>query len=68
MRTSEKTPDVRSVVTDHLRYQFQEQAAWRFYGEFCEMTEVMFNQEEQCKDVHTFCIGDINNNYFIEKE
>ena len=68
MRTSEKTPDVRSVVTDHLRYQFQEEAAWRFYGEFCEMTEVMFNQEEQCKDVHSFCIGDINNNYFIEKE
>jgi hypothetical protein len=45
MRTSEKTPDVRSVVTDHLRYQFQEQAAWRFYGEFCEMTEVMFIME-----------------------
>lgn len=68
MRTSSKTPDMRSVVTDRLRYQFQEEAAWRFYGEFCEMTEVMFNQEEQCKDVHTFAIGDINNNYFIEKE
>lgn len=68
MRTSEKTPNVRAVVTDHLRYQFQEEAAWRFYGEFCEMTEVMFNQEEQCKDVHSFSIGDINNNYFIEKE
>lgn len=62
------TPEIRSVTTDHLRYQFDEKTAWQCYSEFCNMTELLFNREDQTATEHTFSIGDVNNNYFIEKE
>ena len=39
LRTTAAKPDERSVMTDHLRYGFEEEQGWKFYRNMCELTE-----------------------------
>lgn len=70
----ERVELMRSVTTSHAvnvvssDYTLSEENGFRLYRNFCELTEIMFNDENISPTHHGFCVGDINNNYFIEKE
>lgn len=68
MQPSDKLLGQSVTSMDCLGWMAQdEDEATKLYSQFCHQCEILINEDEQTKNVNSFCFGDINNNFYIEQ-